>query len=90
MATFQDVIGQEQIVEHLRTAVKTGKVSHAYILQGERSAGKEFIAKIFAAALQCEKQEGEPCGEVNVNVAVRVSVRCRKVGNRALLAAGAA
>lgn len=63
MATFDDVIGQEKIVEHLRTAVKTGKVSHAYILQGERSAGKEFIAKVFAAALQCEKGEGEPCGE---------------------------
>jgi DNA polymerase-3 subunit delta' len=63
MATFQDVIGQEQIVEHLKTAVRTQKVSHAYILQGERSAGKEFIAKVFAAALQCEKQEENPCGE---------------------------
>ena len=63
MATFQDIIGQEQIIEHLQTAVKTQKVSHAYILQGERSAGKEFIAKIFAAALQCEKQDGNPCGE---------------------------
>ncbi|MBQ8188350.1 MAG: DNA polymerase III subunit delta' [Lachnospiraceae bacterium] len=63
MATFKDIIGQEQIIEHLQTAVKTQKVSHAYILQGERSAGKEFIAKIFAAALQCEKQDGNPCGE---------------------------
>ena len=64
MATFQDIIGQEQIVEHLKTAVETGNVNHAYILQGERSCGKEFIAKVFAKALQCEHpQNGEPCCE---------------------------
>lgn len=63
MATFGDVIGQEQIVEHLKSAIKMQKISHAYILQGERSSGKEFIAKVFAAALQCEEREGEPCGE---------------------------
>lgn len=63
MATFGDVIGQEQIVEHLKSAIKMQKISHAYILQGERSSGKEFIAKVFAAALQCEEQEGKPCGE---------------------------
>ena len=64
MATFQDIIGQEQIVEHLKAAVETGNVNHAYILQGERSCGKEFIAKVFAKALQCEHpQNGEPCCE---------------------------
>lgn len=63
MATFKDVVGQEQIVEHLKAAVKMKKVSHAYILQGERSSGKEFIAKVFAMALQCERQGGDPCGE---------------------------
>lgn len=63
MARFQDIIGQEQIKEHLRNAVATGKVSHAYIIHGEKSSGKEFIAKVFAMALQCEKGEGEPCQE---------------------------
>ena len=63
MATFKDVVGQDQIVEHLKAAVKMKKVSHAYILQGERSSGKEFIAKVFAMALQCERQGGDPCGE---------------------------
>lgn len=64
MATFQDIIGQEQIVEHLKTAVKTDQVNHAYIIQGERSSGKEFIAKVFAGALQCENpKDGEACGE---------------------------
>ncbi len=68
MAKFADIIGQEQLKEHLRNALETGKISHAYIINGERSSGKEFVAKIFAAALQCEKPDRasgmtEPCGE---------------------------
>lgn len=52
MAGFQDIIGQEQICEHLQTALKLQKVSHAYIINGERNSGKKFIARIFAMALQ--------------------------------------
>lgn len=63
MATFKDIIGQEQIKEHLQNALSTGKISHAYIINGERFAGKEFIAKIFAMALQCETEGGRPCQE---------------------------
>lgn len=63
MAKFADIYGQEQIKEHLQNAIHMGKVSHAYIINGERSSGKEFIAQVFAMALQCEKQEGEPCQE---------------------------
>lgn len=61
MAGFQDIYGQEQIKEHLQNALSTGKVSHAYILNGEKSSGKEFIAKVFAMALQCEEDGKEPC-----------------------------
>ena len=68
MATFQDIIGQEQMKEHLMNAVKSGKTSHAYMIQGERSSGKEFIARVFAMALQCESraqnpEQVEPCNE---------------------------
>ena len=63
MAGFQDIIGQDRIKEHLRSALSTGKVSHAYILNGEKSSGKEFIAKVFAMGLQCEKVGVEPCQE---------------------------
>ena len=34
MAGFQDILGHEQIIEHLQNAIKTDKVSHAYILDG--------------------------------------------------------
>ncbi|MCI9254996.1 MAG: DNA polymerase III subunit [Lachnospiraceae bacterium] len=63
MAKFTDIVGQEQLKEHLQNAIAMNKVSHAYIINGERNAGKEFIAKVFAMALQCEKKEVEPCGE---------------------------
>lgn len=63
MAGFQDIIGQQQIKEHLQNALATGKISHAYIINGEKSSGKEFIAKVFAMALQCERGETEPCQE---------------------------
>lgn len=63
MATFQDIIGQEQMKEHLMGAIEHGKVSHAYLINGERSSGKEFIAKVFAKALQCEEGGVEPCGK---------------------------
>jgi len=63
MANFQDIIGQEQIKEHLQNALTAKKISHAYIINGEKSSGKEFIAKVFAMALQCEKGEANPCQE---------------------------
>ncbi len=63
MAGFKDIYGQEQIREHLQNALSTGKVSHAYIINGEKSSGKEFIAKVFAMALQCEREGTEPCQE---------------------------
>ena len=61
MAKFTDIIGQEHIKEHLQNAIRTKKVSHAYIINGERHAGKEFIAGIFAMALQCENGDIQPC-----------------------------
>jgi DNA polymerase-3 subunit delta' len=62
MAKFSDIIGQEQIKEHLQNALSSNKVSHAYIIEGERSSGKEFIARVFAMALQCEQGGTDPCG----------------------------
>ncbi|MCM1145796.1 MAG: DNA polymerase III subunit delta [Blautia sp.] len=63
MAKFKDIIGQEQLKEHLQNAISMNKVSHAYIINGDRSSGKEFIAKVFAMTLQCEKGGIEACGE---------------------------
>ena len=61
MAGFSDILGNEQIIEHLQNAIRMGKVSHAYILNAPESSGKRLIAEAFAAALQCEKKGAEPC-----------------------------
>ena len=63
MAAFSDILGNEQIIEHLQNAIRMGKVSHAYILNAPASSGKMMIAEAFAAALQCVKKGAEPCGE---------------------------
>lgn len=63
MPGFKDIIGQEQIKEHLQNSLSAKKISHAYIINGEKFSGKEFIAKVFAMALQCEQGGTEPCQE---------------------------
>ena len=65
MAKFQDIIGQESMKEYFKNAIEHNKVSHAYIINGEKSSGKEFAANIFAMALQCENRDDdiEPCQE---------------------------
>lgn len=61
---FSDIVGQQQLKEHLQNAIRLDKVSHAYIINGERNAGKEFMAKVFAKTLQCENaKDAEPCCE---------------------------
>lgn len=67
MAKFSDIIGQEHIKEHLKSALLNDTINHAYIINGEKNAGKEFIAETFAMALQCENIKNnnsvEPCME---------------------------
>lgn len=63
MLKFSEIVGHEQIKDHLQTAVRESKPFHAYIFQGETGVGKENMAKTFAAALQCQNQGEKPCGE---------------------------
>jgi DNA polymerase-3 subunit delta' len=63
MAGFKDIVGHEQIIEHLQNAISMDKVSHAYIINGPKESGKMMLAEAFAAALQCEKGGPEPCME---------------------------
>ena len=63
MAGFKDIVGNEQIIEHLQNAISMGKVSHAYIINGPQLSGKMMIAEAFARALQCEKEGTDGCGE---------------------------
>lgn len=61
MADFNDIVGQEKIKDNLKNAIISGKISHAYIINGEKSSGKEFIARVFSMAIQCEEEGYNPC-----------------------------
>lgn len=63
MSGFRDVVGHKDIIQYMQSAVEQDKVSHAYILNGQRGSGKKLLASIFAMTLQCESGKSEPCGE---------------------------
>lgn len=60
---WADIVGQSQLTDNLKNALKHKKVSHAYLIQGERLSGKKMTAGIFARALQCEADDGRPCNQ---------------------------
>ena len=68
---FQDIIGQNEIKEHLQKAISGGKVSHAYIINGEKGMGKRMLAQAFIQTLFCEKhgedawEECPECGKIS-------------------------
>ena len=63
MSGFKDVVGHSEIIQYIQNAVTEDKVSHAYILNGEKGSGKKMLANLFAQTLQCEKGGAEPCHE---------------------------
>lgn len=63
MANYSDIIGHEDIVKHFKNSIELGKVSHAYILNGEKGSGKKTMASIVAKSLQCEEGGPDPCGK---------------------------
>ena len=63
MSGFADIVGQEQIIDHLQNAISMKKISHAYIINGPENSGKMMLAEAFALALQCEEGRPEGCGQ---------------------------
>lgn len=63
MPGFNDIIGHDTIKEHLKKAIESDHVSHAYILTGETGMGRKSLANAFAMTLLCEKGKSEPCME---------------------------
>lgn len=62
--TLDDVVRQEHIVTVLKNQIEGNKVGHAYLFCGPRGTGKTSIAKIFAAAMNCDSPvNGSPCGK---------------------------
>lgn len=63
MVDFNQIIGHETLIEHMKSAIKMDKISHAYIIEGDYDSGKMMLATAFAKALQCEEHKEEPCNQ---------------------------
>lgn len=61
MKDFSQIIGNGKVIEHLQNAIELNKVSHAYILSGDRGCGKKTIASAFAKTLQCYEGGTSAC-----------------------------
>ena len=61
---FDDVKGQDHIVQTLKNQITSGRIGHAYLFCGTRGTGKTTNAKIFSKAVNCEHPvNGSPFNE---------------------------
>ncbi len=62
---FEDLMGQEIMVQTLKNAFKTNRIAHAYILTGVRGIGKTTTARLLARSLNYET---ETISEPNIDI----------------------
>jgi DNA polymerase III subunit gamma/tau len=73
---FDQLIGQEPMVQTLANAIRRGRLAHAFLLTGVRGVGKTSTARLIAKALNCIGPDGQggptisPCGECEPCVAI--------------------
>ena len=65
--TLAEIVGQEQVTQTLSNALKSGRVSHAYLFYGPRGTGKTSTGRILAKAVNClTNGKGEPCNACEI------------------------
>lgn len=67
--SFDALLGNEQLKTDLARSLRTGHISHCYLITGPQGSGKHTLARLLAAAILCQGRD-KPCG---------VCHPCRKV-----------
>ena len=62
-ANFEQMVGQEHVLQALINALDSERLHHAYLFTGTRGVGKTTVARIFAKSLNCDTGiTSKPCG----------------------------
>ena len=69
---FDEMVGQEHITRTLRSALKSGRIRHAYLFSGPRGTGKTTSARLLAKAVNCLDPDPDkrPCNQCEPCIAV--------------------
>ncbi len=70
MSNLDKVLGNRRIKDYITRAVRLNRISHSYMIEGEKGSGKKMLAECFSRILQCEGEGELDCG---------VCTSCRQV-----------